>query len=194
MRHGVYPAAGSAPELEARRLVERIAAGDRQAFDRLYRTYFPRLGRFLGRMCRSATLVEEIINDTMLVVWQKAASYDGSCKVSTWIFAIAHRTLLKGLRGGAEPVEADPDTRPGPDGCEPEPQLERRQLQHRVLQALELLPLAQRIVMVLTYYHDMAYNDIAAIVDCPVNTVKTRMFHARHRLRDLLADEKKEFH
>ena len=56
--------------------------------------------------------------------------------------------------------------------------------------ALDALPAAQRAVMVLTYYHDMAYADIAEIVECPLNTVKTRMFHARHRLKDLLWNER----
>jgi RNA polymerase sigma-70 factor (ECF subfamily) len=72
-------------------LLRQIAAGDRTAFQALYRLYFPRLARFLDRMVRNAPLLEEIINDTMLVVWQKAQTYDHSCKVSTWIFAIAYR-------------------------------------------------------------------------------------------------------
>ena len=53
-------------------LVGRIAAGDRRAFEALYRAYFPRLTRFLQRMTRSSALIEEIVNDTLLVVWRKA--------------------------------------------------------------------------------------------------------------------------
>ncbi|NRR31728.1 sigma-70 family RNA polymerase sigma factor [Oxalobacteraceae bacterium] len=178
------------PETDEIRLIDRIAAGDKLAFETLYRRYFPRLSRFLGRMTRSAALIEELTNDTMLVVWQKAASFDGSCKVSTWIFSIAYRKGLKGIKLSDEPLESDAELYMDPGETGPEQELNRRQLRRQVEHALNQLPLAQRLVMVLTYYHEMAYGDIADILDCPVNTVKTRMFHARHRLKDLLPNEK----
>ncbi|NGZ85040.1 sigma-70 family RNA polymerase sigma factor [Duganella sp. SAP-35] len=171
-------------------LLGRIAAGDKHAFEALYRAYFPRLSRFIGRMTRSAPLIEEVVNDTMLVVWQKAASFDGSCKPSTWVFAIAYRKTLKGLKASDEPIESDAALYEDEAGNQPEQAFGRQQLQHTVAAALDQLPVAQRAVMVLTYYHDMAYADIADIVECPLNTVKTRMFHARHRLKDLLWNER----
>ncbi|MQA18019.1 RNA polymerase sigma factor [Rugamonas rivuli] len=181
---------GSNPESEEVRLLARIAAGDRLAFETLYRTYFSRLSRFVGRMARNAALIEEVVNDTMLVVWQKAATFDGSCKVSTWIFAIAYRKTLKGLKASDDPVESDASLYEDDSGNQPEQTMNRQQLQQTVGEALDQLPAAQRAVMVLTYYHDMAYSDIAEVVDCPLNTVKTRMFHARHRLKDLLWNER----
>ncbi|MQA36644.1 RNA polymerase sigma factor [Rugamonas aquatica] len=181
---------GPNPESDEVRLLARIAAGDRLAFETLYRTYFSRLSRFIGRMARNAALIEEVVNDTMLVVWQKAATFDGSCKVSTWIFAIAYRKTLKGLKASDDPVESDSSLYEDDSGNQPEQTMNRQQLQHTVAEALDQLPAAQRAVMVLTYYHDMAYSDIAEVVDCPLNTVKTRMFHARHRLKDLLWNER----
>lgn len=185
------PMAGASGD-EAR-LLARVVAGDRQAFAQLYRAYFPRLGRFLGRMVRSVPLIEEVINDTMLVVWQKAASYDGSCKLSTWIFAIAYRKALKGLRGSDEPLESDTESYQAGPELEPDHVLEGRQLRQVLEQALAQLPLAQRVVMVLTYDHEMGYAEIADVVGCPVNTVKTRMFHARHKLKELLASQKEDY-
>ena len=181
---------GSTPDSDEARLLGSIAAGDRAAFEKLYRVYFSRLTRFIGRMTRNAPLIEEIVNDTMLVVWQKAATFDGSCKPSTWIFAIAYRKTLKGLRGSDEPVESDASLYEDESGNQPEQTMDRQQLQQTVAEALDQLPAAQRAVMVLTYYHEMAYSDIAEVVACPVNTVKTRMFHARHRLKDLLWNER----
>lgn len=178
------------PDSDDAQLLGRIAAGDRRAFEALYRTYFPRLARFAGRMVRNPALIEEVVNDTMLVVWQKAASFDGSCKPSTWIFAIAYRKTLKGLRQTDEPVESDASLYEDEGDSRPEQVFSRQQLQQTVAEALDALPAAQRAVMVLTYYHDMAYSDIAGIVECPLNTVKTRMFHARHRLKDLLWNER----
>ncbi|GJI94081.1 RNA polymerase sigma factor [Duganella caerulea] len=181
---------GPNPEAEEVRLVARIAAGDKLAFEALYRIYFPRLSRFIGRMARNAALIEEVVNDTMLVVWQKAASFDGTCKVSTWVFAIAYRKTLKGLKASDEPMESDASLYEDDSGNQPEQTMKRQQLQQTVAEALDQLPAAQRAVMVLTYYHDMAYSEIAEVVECPLNTVKTRMFHARHRLKDLLWNER----
>jgi RNA polymerase sigma factor (sigma-70 family) len=174
------------------RLVARTAAGDRRAFEALYRSYLPRLARFLYRMSASAPLLEEIIDDTMLVVWRKAASFDGSCRVSTWIFAIAYRTARKALRLADDPFDLDADALPCDSAWEPDSALDARQRHDAVATALDALPMAQRMVVTLTYFHDMGYEEIAGILECPVNTVKTRMFHARRRLRTLLADDARE--
>lgn len=183
--------AAVADELDEGELVRLVGAGDRLAFQSLYRSYFPRLARFLDRMTRNVPLLEEVINDTMLVVWQKAGSYDGSSKVSTWIFGIAYRQALKALRGHEEPVEA-PEEAPGEEWKEPEHAMAARELQRGVSKALDALPMEQRVVVSLTYYHGMAYQEIAETMGCPVNTVKTRMFHARQRLRDMLSDHMEE--
>lgn len=174
------------------RLVRQAADGDRRAFELLYRSYIHRLARFLHRLTRNVQLIEEIVNDTMLVVWNKAGTWDGSCKVSTWVFAIAWRKARKRLHALDEAVDADPDLWEAETDTQPEhryAQVRRRQALDRALRAL---PLEQRTVVQLTYFHDMAYGDIADIMGCPVNTVKTRMFHARRRLAILLGDELEE--
>jgi RNA polymerase sigma-70 factor (ECF subfamily) len=183
------------------RLLARVAGGDREAFERLYHAYFPRLTRFLNRNTRNLQLVEEVVNDTMLVVWKKAPSWDASCKVSTWIFAIAWRKARKALSsrrslgslsslGGGmdEPMDEAPDLiEAGPDS-QPDRQCARLRQHHAVDAALNALPVEQRAVVQLTYFHDMGYADIADVMGCPENTVKTRMFYARRRLATLLAD------
>lgn len=163
----------------------QVADGDLRAFERLYRSYHPRLTRFLARMLWRGGLVGEVLGDTMLVVWRRAASYDGSCKVSTWIFAIAYRKALKALQRLDEPVDDDAAAEtPAADAAdEPERRLGLRELQARLGVALAALSPEQRAVVELTYYHGIDYHEIAAIVDCPPGTVKTRMFHARRRLR-----------
>lgn len=176
------------PEGEAC-LIGRIAGGDKRAFEALYRAYFPRLARFLQRMTRSTPLIEEIVNDTLLVVWRKAGTFNGSSKVSTWVFAIAYRRACKALQALDEPVESGDDEREGVDSDRPEWQLERLRLSHAVEAAISALPLAQRTAFQLTFYHDMGYIEIAEIMDCPVNTIKTRLFHARKRLALLLEDQ-----
>jgi len=168
-------------------LLRLTAAGDRLAFEQLYRIYHPRLTRFLDRMTRRPGLVGEMLNDTMLVVWNRAASYNGRCQVSTWIFAIAYRKALKALERWDEPVPDDPsdDERESHDAG-PEQHLAQAQLRNLVIDALGALPPEQRAVVALTYLHEIGYREIAEIVDCPIDTVKTRMFYARRRLRILL--------
>lgn len=170
-------------------LLAQVAAGDRHAFEILYRMYFPRLTRFLHRMTRSATTIEEIVNDTMLVVWQKAATFDGSCKLSTWVFAIAWRKACKALHGLDEPLEDMPDGGECAADCQPEWRFEQLRLNHALDAALAGLPLEQRAAFQLTFYHDMSYAEIADIMECPVNTVKTRLFHARRRLASQLGPQ-----
>lgn len=175
-------------EWEELRLLAAIRGEDRRAFEIFYRLYFPRLTRFLDRLLRSTDLIEEVINDTMWVVWRSAGRFDQSCRVSTWVFAIAYRKALKALGSRDLPVEADPDLWPAETCLQPEVELSQRQLCAQVGQALDALPLEQRTVVILVYYHGLRQEEIATIMDCPVNTVKSRMFHARRRLKSLLGD------
>ena len=174
------------------RLIGLIEGGDRFAFTQLYKAYFPRLARFLDRMTRSAPLIEEIVNDTMLVVWQKAGTFNHTSRVSTWIFAIAYRTARKAIAALDEPVEDDHDARPGSAVLQPEVAHSVQQQQQQVAAALDALPAVQRTVVNLTYYHGMSYEEIAVIMECPVGTVKTRMVNARSRLRVLLGGQLEE--
>ncbi|MEP6872994.1 MAG: sigma-70 family RNA polymerase sigma factor [Burkholderiales bacterium] len=169
------------------RLIGRVAAGDLRAFEQLYRSYHARLTRFLDRMTRRRSLVEEVLNDTMLVVWNRADRFNGTSKVCTWIFAIAYRKGLKALQRQDEAVEDQTLDERAATGAGPEQQMEQRQASSGLVRALDALSDDHRMVVELTYFHGMGYREIAEIVDCPVDTVKTRMFHARRRLRALLA-------
>ena len=170
-------------------LVRQVAAGEPRAFENLYRIYHPRLTRFLINILRRPHLVEEALDDTMMVVWRRPESYTGASKVSTWIFAIAYRTALKALSRLDEPQEdLDAERRPSLD-LDPERALGDRQVQKLLLSAMDKLSSDHRVVVDLTYYHEAGYREIAEIMNCPVGTVKTRMFHARQKLKDLLDGE-----
>jgi len=168
-----------------RALLERISVGDRDAFRELYLHYHQRLARFLMRVTHRYEDAEEIINDTLWIVWQRAADFRGASQVSTWIMGIAYRRALNVIRRAAvhqrvmalealegEAVEADLGDA-----------LAKRQMLDF---ALAQLPLEQRLVLELTYYLDHSCEEIADIMECPVNTVKTRMFNARRKLRAIL--------
>jgi RNA polymerase sigma-70 factor (ECF subfamily) len=167
-------------------LMASIAKGDVLAFEKLYKQYGPRLTAFLRRFTAHPHLIDEIINDTMLVVWQKAHTYNQTCKVSTWVFSIAYRQGLKALRSLRQKTEILVDEDELSDMPEPEQQMNHLQMRKLLENALGELSLEQRNVIALTFYHGMAYDEIAHTMRCPVNTIKTRMFHARRKLRSLL--------
>jgi RNA polymerase sigma-70 factor, ECF subfamily len=159
-------------------LLHQVVARDRAAFRELYLLYHRRLARFLMRMTARHDLIEEVINDTLWTVWQKAADFRGDSLVSTWIVGITYRRALKALRksgvidssGSTQPLAAVDDRLAD----------ENRQWLDR---ALSELPIEQRMVLELSYLLGHSCEEIAQIMRCPVNTVKTRMFHAREKLR-----------
>ena len=174
--------------LDETRLIARIVDRDLRAFEQLYRIYQPRLSRFLINILRRPHLVEEALNDTLMVVWKRPEAFNGTSKVSTWIFAIAYRTALKALHRHDEPL-ADPTDEPPAEQPGPEQHRSDDETRAALMHALDMLSREQRSVLVLTYFHELPYAEIAQIMSCPVDTVKTRVFHARRRLRALLSGE-----
>ncbi|MBL6750755.1 MAG: sigma-70 family RNA polymerase sigma factor [Nevskia sp.] len=167
-----------------RALLRRVAAGDRRAFESLYAAYFTRLARFLRRLTPREELNEEAINDTFWVVWSKGGEFRGDSTVSTWIMGIAYRCALKALRrcgAAGEELSADwPDPAPQPQ--------QAQELSDWIGAGLRHLPADQRITIELAYFMGHSCEEIARIMECPVGTVKARMFHARVKLRNLLPD------
>jgi RNA polymerase sigma factor (sigma-70 family) len=178
----------SSATLDDAALISRVARKDGAAFETLYRGYYPRLRRFLERVTRRPQIVDEVLNDTMLVVWRKASSYNLSSQVSTWIFGIAFRRALKALQRIDDPVDFEPDESPDQVGAGPEGMLARQQTRASIARSLGALSADHRAVIELTYFEGYSCAEIAEIMNCPVSTVKTRMFHARRRLRMLLPD------
>ena len=174
------------PTPDDRELLARVASGDLQAFERLYRVYQPRLARFLTTLLKRPQLIEEVLDDTMMVVWQTAKNFRGSSKPSTWIFAIAYRKAHKAKARWPDPVEEpENDTRVSEEPA-PDEELHQQRLRAALMKAMDQLSADHRAVVDLTYFHGMGYREIAEIVECPVDTVKTRMFHARRRLKQAM--------
>ena len=168
-----------------RDLLRRIAQRDRRALERLYLAYQPRLMQFLVRLCSQRETLEEAVNDTFWTVWQKADEFRGASRVSTWLIGIAWRHTLKALRRNgdaaverlAESAAAEPVARES---------LLDDEREQWLAQGLATLPLEQRATLELAYFVGHSCQEIADIMDCPINTVKARMFQARLKLRNLL--------
>jgi RNA polymerase sigma-70 factor (ECF subfamily) len=170
------------------RLLERIAAGDKAALHELYLAYYHRVLRFMKRITGNLDLAQEGVNDVMLTVWRSSTSFEGRSSVSTWIMGIAYRIALKRLEKSRrwtsrfgfnlEDFEDRPEIAVEPS--------EHADLRDTLEHALGALSPEQRAVVELTYFNGCSYEEIARIAGCPVNTVKTRMFHARAKLRRLV--------
>lgn len=173
---------------EDRVRLSRVARGDDDAFKAVYVEYHRRLSKFLLRFCDHYPVVEEIINDTMFVVWKQADRYRGKSKVSTWIMGIAFRQATNMLRGierarirdqrAAQELQTNQDTNP----------LEQQTHRDWISAAMLELPVDQRVAVELGYYLGYSCAEIAEICDCPVNTVKSRMFAARKTLQTTLQE------
>jgi RNA polymerase sigma-70 factor, ECF subfamily len=176
-------------------LLARITKSDRAAFHALYVRYYHALLRFAYRLTRDLEAAQETVNDVMFIVWQSAATFAGKSKVSTWIMGIAYHKSLKHLQKSrlwtsrfkaadvSDAIELSSLAGALTDGLDVHDLLER---------GLRALPAKQRAAMELTYYYGFSYEEIAAIMDCPVNTVKTRMFHAREKLKRTLTELDKD--
>ena len=179
--------AATSGALAEHELLESVKTHDVDAFEKLYRIYQPRLSRFVSNLVKRPQIVEEVLNDTMMVVWQTAGSFRGTSKLSTWVFAIAYRKALKARMRWPDPVEDDQaELRPSNDPA-PDAELERSRVHGALVGAMAGLSAEQRAVVDLTYFHGLGYREIAEILSCPVDTVKTRMFHARRRLKQALS-------
>ena len=165
-------------------LIRRIVSQDREAFRELYLMYHRRLARFLMRMSLSHETVEEVINDTLWTVWQKAHDFRGASRVSTWIVGIAYRRALKSLRQARSARE--PNTDEFVDMASDVDIEGGNEIRQWLECAMAELPIEQRAVMEFAYLMGHSCEEIAQIMHCPVNTVKTRMFHAREKLRSSL--------
>lgn len=167
-------------DTDERVLLKRIAARERSALEAIYRSYHPKLFKFVFRLTSSYATADELVNDVMLIVWDKADSFRGDSTVSTWIFGIAYRVTMRRVSRrkhkltsafALDQLVAD------------EPSVE---VEDWVQRGISQLPDAQKVTVVLVFWLGLSYEEAARVTDCPVNTVKTRMYHARRKLKALL--------
>jgi RNA polymerase sigma-70 factor (ECF subfamily) len=160
-----------------------VKAGDRAAFEELYRLYEKPLTNYLFRLCGNRARAEDLLQDAFLRLWKAAPNYEPSAKVSTYIFRIAHNLFLNDAarrrERTLESMEAETRSDPASD-------LNRRELQSAVQRAVEALPEGEREVLLLSEYSGFKYAEIAEILGIPVGTVKSRMFSAIQRLKEAL--------
>ena len=182
-------------------LVERAQQGDKQAFELLVSKYQRKLARLLSRFIRDATEVEDVTQEAFIKAYRALPTFRGDSAFYTWLYRIGINTAKNYLaamgRRAPTTTEIDSEEAEGyEDGDQlrdlntPENQMMSRQVAETVNQTLESLPEELRSAITLREIEGLSYDDIADIMNCPIGTVRSRIFRAREaiaaKLRPLL--------
>jgi RNA polymerase sigma-70 factor, ECF subfamily len=168
-------------------LIERIAGGDRMAMQVLFARHHVRVYRFALRLVRNEATAEDLISEVFLDVWRQAGRFEGRSQVSTWLLAITRFKALSLLR--RRPEEAlDEATEAAIEDPEDDPDvaLQKKDKAAVLRRCLQGLSAEHREIVDLVYYHEKSVQEVAQIVGIPEGTVKTRMFHARKKLAEMM--------
>jgi len=170
-------------------LVELIAGGDKDALRVLFARHNVRVFRFLTRIVGNDATAEDLVNEVFLEVWRNAGRFEARSQVSTWILAIARYKALAAMRRrqhdelDEEASEMIEDT-----ADDPEVAVQKTERSALLQQCLKQLSIAHRQVVDLVYYHEQSIDEVAEIIGVPASTVKTRMFYARKRIAEMMAE------
>ena len=182
-------------------LVERAQAGDRQAFDQLVSKYQRKLGRLLSRFVRDAAEVEDVTQEAFIKAYRALPSFRGDSAFYTWLYRIGINTAKNYLvaQGRRAPTSTQFDSEEAEtfdsadqlrDINTPESLLMSKQIGETVNSAIDSLPEELRRAIVLREIDGLSYEEIADMMNCPIGTVRSRIFRAREavalKLRPLL--------
>jgi RNA polymerase sigma-70 factor (ECF subfamily) len=186
------------PEQTGGHLLARAGAGDADAFCRLIEPLQPRLLRQAAALAGDLSSAEDLVSDTLVEAWKSLPRYRPTCRLSTWLYAILlHRHLKSLRRARSRPVSlawlpffAARDAReahaslpsPGPSPAETAAQNES---DATLRSCIGRLPEKQRVVILLRFFEDASLSEMAAVLDCPVGTVKSRLHEGLENLRQM---------
>lgn len=178
-------------------LVERTVAGDQKAYELLVLKYQRRIERLIARMVRDADLVEDIAQETFIRAYRALSQFRGEAQFYTWLYRIAVNTAKKALvdlkrdplvsetalRGGGEEEDETSSVENELTSAEtPETVLAAKEIAATVNSAMEALPDELRQAVTLREIDGLSYEEIAEVMNCPIGTVRSRIFRAREAI------------
>ncbi len=191
------PTAAPAPVETDLMLVERTVAGDKHAFELLVIKYQRRIERLIGRMVRDTDLVQDIAQETFIRAYRALAQFRGEAQFYTWLYRIAVNTAKKALVDlRRDPLVSESALRGGGDDDDetssvenelttaetPETVLAAKEIAAAVNSAMEALPEELRQAVTLREIEGLSYEEIAEVMNCPIGTVRSRIFRAREAI------------
>ncbi len=174
-------------EINDHRLVKRVLNGDKKSFDLLVLKYQQRVSAVLGRYNLSREEVMDITQETFIKAYRSIEKFRGDSKFYTWLYRIAINTAKNHLISKSRrPPDVDIDVYEitsilgSTNG--PESEFEGERLSQVVENAISKLPQDLKSAIIMREYEGMSYEDISAILECPVGTVRSRIFRARESI------------
>ena len=179
-------------------LVQRAAAGDHRAYELLVIKYQRRIQRLIGRLVRDVDLVEDIAQETFIRAWRALPKFRGEAQFYTWLYRIAVNTAKKSLlelkrnpliteaamRSSDDDEETSWREREPISESTPESELAAREIAQAVHDAMEALPEVLRQAITLREIEGLSYEEIAEAMECPIGTVRSRIFRAREAISE----------
>jgi RNA polymerase sigma-70 factor (ECF subfamily) len=170
-------------------LVEKIAAGDKQALQILYGRHNVKVYRFALRFLRDEATAEDMVSEVFFDVWRQAERFERRSQVSTWLLAITRNKALSTLRRRSnEQLDEEVAEFIEDPADDPEVTMQKQERSEILRDCLQKLSAAHREIIDLVYYHEKSVEEVSEIIGVPMNTVKTRMFYARKRIAELMSD------
>ena len=170
-------------------LVAAVARGEERALELLVRRHGGWAARFAERLTGNAAMAEEVVQNGFLKIWQKAGTWEGRSRFSTWFYRVLHNLAIDQLRAQRnDHDELDDSLRDERAG--PERLAERDQRDARVRAALAALPERQRLAVVLSHYEGCSQSEAAAILGIGEGALESLLSRARATLRSALSDER----
>lgn len=190
------PAPAPSPQDTDQMLVARAVAGDQRAYELLVIKYQRRIERLIGRMVRDVDLVEDIAQETFIRAYRALGQFRGEAQFYTWLYRIAVNTAKKtlsdlkrdplvsetALRGGDDEDETSPVENELTSPETPETVLAAKEIAATVNSAMEALPEELRQAVTLREIEGLSYEEIAQVMNCPIGTVRSRIFRAREAI------------
>ena len=171
-------------------LLKDIANGDQGAFKELYISYQPRLVKFCSRILKNdVALAADMADEALIAVWNSAGSFSGKSQPSTWIHSIARFRLIAYLRKSKEVLLDDDSLALNlvDESLLPEDEIDLLETNAELADGLGKLSIKHREVIELVYFKELSVKEVAKTLDISENTVKTRMFYARNKLKGILS-------
>jgi RNA polymerase sigma factor (sigma-70 family) len=176
--------------------IRKAARGDRKASRALIEAHRRLVGHVVYRVCGHSSDFEDLCQDIFLKVFSNLDSFQGQCKLSTWIARIAYNHCITRLRKKKESLFLDSVLENGSldrlpsDWVQPDMELDTSILDAGIEAAIAALPPNQRAVVTFFYLEQMSYDEIGALMNLPDNTIKSHLFRARKNLKIWMTQEK----
>jgi len=168
-------------------LIRRVAKGDKLAMKVLFARHNVRVFRFILRFGVDQATAEDLVSDVFLDIWRQAGRFEFRSSATTWMLGMARFKVLSSRRQRRETVDSDDAMAElADDEDTPEVAAQKRSKADALRECLNALSEDHKEVVDLVYYHDKSIKEVAEIVGVPENTVKTRMFHARKKLSEIM--------